>query len=312
MDTPHGYEISQPGKDSTEALREQTVADSRPLFDGSYQLPGRGNFDPVPLSTAQNRPGNRIQLRSLALLHIFLHGAAHVRRHSSNSGKHLVWIDSRALGHGHRAGFANTSLALGTPLWIGKNLSNGFVRRGCGQSKRCQKNQLTPHQSRLVVDEAAFEANFLKLLDRASQPIPPRQQHIQPRKRRTMNNVSRTQTLGFHRNGRGNNAIRAILRAQRGNMIDAVEQRNNRSDGIWVLDRGQRGIKLRSLHRNPQYISLRRLGSNCNVNSKVAKRTFEMKLFRVAIESLSSHNQSDRIPSMRQTSTNQSADAASP
>ena len=67
-------------------------------------------------------------------------------------------------------------------------------------------------------------ANLLKLLDRASKQRASCRQHIQPGKGRSMDDVPRTDPLGFDSNGRRDNTIYPVLRAQHSNMVNAIEQ----------------------------------------------------------------------------------------
>ena len=78
-----------------------------------------------------------------------------------------VGINLGAFGDGHSACFPQTSPPA-PPLRIGKYFARGLIGSGGRQRKRREKNQLAPHQRGLVVDEAAFKPNFLKLLDACS------------------------------------------------------------------------------------------------------------------------------------------------
>jgi hypothetical protein len=143
----------------------QPISQARPLLHLSHELLSNWNINPMSASAAQNRPSNRIQLRSLILLNVLLHRAAHVRREGRYSGDHFVSIHRPALSHRDRARLAQTPFTQTPPLRVGKNLADSFIRSGCAQRKRSQKNQLTPHQRRLIVDKLARKADLLKLIN---------------------------------------------------------------------------------------------------------------------------------------------------
>ncbi len=90
-----------------------------------------------------------------------------VRGHRLHPIEDRFWINLGAFGDGNAARFPNTSLAQTPPLRIGKNLTDSFISSGCSQRKGRQKDQLAPHQRRLIVDEAAGKTDFLKLIDSA-------------------------------------------------------------------------------------------------------------------------------------------------
>ncbi len=91
-----------------------------------------------------------------------------------------------------------------------------------------------------------------------------------------MNDVPRTHPLGFNRNRRRNHALRAVLSAQHGNMINAIEQRNDRSHRIGISELAQSRFQLRSLHRNPEHIGGRHFSGDGNIHSEIAERTFKL------------------------------------
>jgi len=119
----------------------------------------------LPAGAAQDRPSNRIQLRSLTLFHILLHGAPHIRRHGTHAGEDRFKVDSCAFRHTDGARFSNTSFSQTPPLRIGKDLTDGLMSGGRAQRKRREESQLAPHQGRLVLDEAAGNTDLLKLIE---------------------------------------------------------------------------------------------------------------------------------------------------
>ena len=185
------------------------------------------------------------------LFNVFLHGAAHVRRHGHHSREYRFRINVGALGHSDRASFSKTTFPQAPPLRIGKNLANSFIRSGRAQRKRRKKDQLAPHQGWLIIDEAAGETDLLKLVDSAPKQRPSGRQHIQPGKGRAMDDVSRTDPLGLNRDRRRDHTICPVLRPQHGNVINAIEQRNDGPHRIRILESGQRRLELRGLHRDP-------------------------------------------------------------
>ena len=90
---------------------------------------------------------------------------------------------------------------------IGKNLADSLIRGSRTQRERRQEHQLAPHQSGLVVDEAASKTHLLKLIERAAKQSSSCGSNIQPHKRRAMHDVSRSDSFGLDRNRRRNHAI---------------------------------------------------------------------------------------------------------
>src|SRR5579859_5468902 len=89
---------------SPELIRGDT-GDSR--LHCSNPLGGGWNLDSMEAGAAQDGSGDRVKLRRLALLHVFLHRTPHVSRHLENSGDERVHVDFGALGNSDRAGFAH-------------------------------------------------------------------------------------------------------------------------------------------------------------------------------------------------------------
>src|SRR5271156_1040143 len=124
-----------------------------------------------------------------------------------------------------------------------------------------------------------------------------------------MNNVSGTDALGFDRDGRWNNALRTVSRAQHRDMIDAIEQRNDRPDSPRILERAECRLQLRGLHCNPEHIDRRNFGSHGNIDFEVTEGALQSKGLGILRERLATDYQSDRVSNMRQTSSDQPANA---
>src|ERR1700685_3961328 len=131
------------------------------LFPRDHQLLRHRNLEPVAASPAEDWPSDSVQLRSLVLLNVFLHGTAHVSRHSHNPCENCPGINLGPLRDRNSTSLSHTRLEPNLPGWIGDNLTRASVGSRRGKRKRSKKHQLAPHQRRLIVDEAARKADSL-------------------------------------------------------------------------------------------------------------------------------------------------------
>ncbi len=125
-----------------------------------------------------------------------------------------------------------------------------------------------------------------------------------------MNDVPRTDAFGLNRNRRRNHPPRAVPAAEQRDMVNAIEQGNDSPHRIRILQRNERRLQLRGLHRNPKHVDGRNLRSDGDIHREIPERTFQLKLFGILRQRLAPHHQRDGISRVRQTSADQPSNAA--
>ncbi len=125
-----------------------------------------------------------------------------------------------------------------------------------------------------------------------------------------MDDVPWTHALHFPRNRSRNHAARPVLAAKQSNVINAVEQGNDRTYSVGILQRGQRRLELRSLHRNPKHIHGRHFRGDNDVHREFAEGTLKIKLFGILPERFAPHHKGDGSARVRHTSADQAANTA--
>ncbi len=199
-----------------------------------------------------------------------------------------------AFGIRHRAGLADAGQSQLPPGGIGEDFARGFAGGGCRERERRQKNQLAPHERRLVLNESARETHPLQVVERGAKQSSPGRRHIQIGKGRAMDDVSGRDAFGLDGNRRGNDAGVAIARTQQREMVDAIEQGNDGAHCLRLRERCQGRFQLRGFHRNPENIGGRNVRGARNGHSKVSERAFELKFRGIVGERLGPHHHGDR------------------
>ena len=125
-----------------------------------------------------------------------------------------------------------------------------------------------------------------------------------------MDYMSRADTFRLNRDRRRNHALCPTLRAHQRDMVNAIEQRNNPPHCIGILESGKCRLELCGLNRDPDHVNRRDFSGDRNTHLEIAVRTFQAKLFGIVLQRLAPDDQGDKSTSMRQTSANQTANAA--
>jgi hypothetical protein len=132
------------------------------------QMLGRRGWNIVTPSPSKDRSCDGIQFRGPVLRHVPLHGAAQAGGHAARQGQNGFGLDLRAFRDGHSARFPDARLQQSPPNRVGNNPADRSVCRRGGQRNGREKDQLAPHQGRLIIHEFTGKPELLEAIQSAA------------------------------------------------------------------------------------------------------------------------------------------------